>query len=209
MDKYKHFFEACVVVTLFCGLVLLPGCSQKSRQGAGQGAAIGGAAGAVGGIVTALVFGGNVGEAAARGAVWAASSGAVAGGIAGAQAESAEKQKERAARIAELKKELGDDAYDGLVALAECKHEIALGYARTSAQSKNNDYALAGLWLEVLTEADRQNPEKARALIPQIIERDKKIKNQQEAEAYMDEAKEKLKSIRDDYSLKESCQPAN
>jgi len=191
---------------MLCGLISLAGCSQKSRQGAGQGAAIGGAAGAVGGIVSALVFGGDVGEAAARGAVWAASSGAVTGGIAGAQANSAEEQKAKAARTKSLQKELGDDAYNGLVALAECKYEVALGYARSSALSKNNHYALAGLWLEVLTEAERKQAEKARALFPEIIERDEKITTEQEVEAFMKEAKAKLQTVRDDFDLKGSCQ---
>ncbi len=53
-----------------------------------------------------------------------------------------------------MKDEFGDDTYNGLVALTECKHEVAMGYARSSSQSKNKDYALAGLWLEVLTESD-------------------------------------------------------
>lgn len=190
---------------LFC-LIPIGGCSQKSRQGAGKGAAIGGAAGAVGGIVSALVFGRDVGEAAARGAVWAASTGAVTGGIAGAQANSAEEQKAKAACTASLKKELGDDAYNGLVALAECKYEVALGCARSSAQSKNNHYVLAGLWLEVLTEAERKQPEKARTLFPEIIKRDEKIKTEQEAEDFMKEAKAKLQTVRDDFYLKGSCQ---
>ena len=195
-----------VMILLLCGFIHISGCAQKSMQGAGQGAAIGGAAGAVGGIVPALVFGGDVGDAAARGAVWAASSGAVTGGIAGAQANKVEKNKDRAERTARLKKELGDDAYSGLVALAECKHEVALGYARSSAQSTNNGYALAGLWLAVLTEADRQQLDKARALFPEIIERSEKQKTEQEVEAYMVQAKEKLKNVRDEYNLKKSCQ---
>ena len=128
------------------------------------------------------------------------------GGIAGAHANSAEQKKENAARVASLKKELGDDAYNGFVALAACKYEIALGYARSSAQSKNNHYALAGLWIEVLTEAERKQQEKARALFPEIIERDEKIKTEQEAEAFMKEAKEKLQIVRDDFDLKGSCQ---
>lgn len=198
-------FRCSVMVLLLSALLWSSGCSQKSRQGAGQGAAIGGAAGAVGGIVTALVFGGDVGNAAARGAVWAASSGAVTGGIAGAQANRAEENKARAARAADLKKELGDDAYSGLVALAQCKHEVALGYARSSAQSTDNQYALAGLWLEVLTEADRQHLEKARRLFPEIIERSEKVKTEKEAEAFMAEAKESLKDVRDSYDLKKSC----
>lgn len=189
---------------LIC-LIAVNGCSQKSMQGAGKGAAVGGAAGAVGGVVSALVFGGDVGEAAARGAVWAASTGAVTGGIAGAQADSAEKQKAKAAYAAKLKKELGGDAYDGLVALAECKHEVALGYARSSRQSKNKDYALAGLWLEILTEADRKQEEKARALFPELIELDGKVKSTEDAEGFMTEAKAKLQTIRDEYKLTASC----
>lgn len=200
-----HNVRGLTVAILLLSLVAVTGCSQKSMQGAGQGAAIGGAAGAVGGIVSALVFGGDVGEAAARGAVWAASSGAVTGGIAGAQADKAEKEKERVAREAALKGQLGDDTYNGLVALAECKHEVALGYARSSAGSTNKDYALAGLWLEILTEVDRKELDKAKALLPELVEKDPKIQTEQDAERFMTEAKVKLQEVRDDHKLKASC----
>mgnify|MGYP001608460385 CR=1 FL=1 len=200
-NSVRKYFFACVLIT---GLIVA-GCSQKSMQGAGQGAAIGGAAGAVGGIVSTLVFGGDVGEAAARGAVWAASSGAVTGGIAGAQADKAEKEQQKAAREARLKKELGDDAYNGLVALAECKYEVALGYARSSAQSSNIDYALAGLWLEILTEADRGQLDQARALFPELIEKDPKVQSAEDGEKFMTEAKGKLEEVRSDHKLKGNC----
>ena len=88
--------------------------------------------GAAGGMVSALVFGGNVGDAAARGAVWGASTGAVSGAIVGAQEDQA-KKKQRDAAAEKLKTELGEDAFNGLAALAECKHEVALGYAKTSS----------------------------------------------------------------------------
>lgn len=190
---------------LILALLVLPGCSKKSAEGAGQGAAIGGAAGAIAGIVSSLVFGGNVGEAAARGAVWAATAGAVTGGISGAQAENAEEQAEKRKRMANLKNDLGEDAYSGLLALAECKHDIAIGYAKTSAQSENRDHSLAGVWLEILAEADRGEAAKAKALLPVLVEKDNKLDSLQQAEQFLAEAGQKLKMVRQDYNLKESC----
>jgi len=158
-------------------IAAMTACSSHSGKMAGQGAATGAAAGAVGGLVSALVFGGDPVDAAARGAVYGGTTGAVAGGIAGARADQAEKQK-RDAQLEKLKKEIGEDAYNGLEALADCKHEVALGYARTAARSDNEDYALAGLWLEVLTYGDNRQEEKARALFPDLVAKDAKISSE-------------------------------
>ena len=65
---------------------------------------------------------------------------------------------------------------------------------------------MAGLWFEVLTAAERKSPEKARALFPEIIDRDEKIKTELETEAFMKEAKAKLQTVRDDFDMKGSCQ---
>lgn len=191
-----------IIATLLC----FAACSKKSAQGAGQGAAIGGAAGAVGGIVTALVFGGNVGEAAARGAVWAASAGAVTGGIAGQQAHSAEQEKQRQKKMAQLKNELGEDGYSGFLALAECQHDIAIGYARSSAKSTNRDHSLAGIWLEILAEADRGGDARVAELFPTLLAKDDKLESHQQAEAFLAEARYKLQSVRKDYDLRMSCE---
>ncbi len=154
MKPIKPYSLKWIATAVILTLMIFPACSQQSMQRAGQGAATGAVVGAVGGMVSALVFGGDVGEAAARGAVWGGSTGAAAGAISGSVADSNQKKAQQAAELEALKKRLGDDAFNGLAALVECKHEVAQGYGRTAAQSDNPDFALAGLWLQVITFAD-------------------------------------------------------
>jgi hypothetical protein len=186
------------------------GCASDSyaAKGAAQGAGTGALAGAVGAAATALIFGGNVGEAAARGAVYGGTSGAVVGGISGAEADKRVAAQERAEyerRIQEFREEIGTDAFNGFVALAECKHEIALANAREAQKSTNRDYALAGLWVEVLTEADRRQTDAATALLPAIVEKDREIADPAVAQARLDEALGQLGEIRTQHDLAASC----
>lgn len=185
-------------------VVSLTACSTHSAKRAGEGAAMGAVAGAAGGMVSALIFGGNVGEAAARGAVWGGTTGAVAGGISGAQQDQMKKAQQDKA-IEKLKADLGDDAFNGLVALTECKHEVALGYARTVARSENKDHALAGLWIEILTYADSRQEDKARALYPDLISNDTEIRSESQAEETMRKALQRLMDIREEYNLPKTC----
>jgi hypothetical protein len=171
---------------------------------AGRGAAGGAAVGAVGGLVTSLVFGGDPAEAAARGAVYGAATGATAGAIAGAQADKAEKSR-RDAQLEKLRQDIGPDAFSGLEALTDCKHEVALGYARTAAKSDNKNHALAGLWLEVLTHGDNRQEDQARALFPELIEKDADIKSEAQAEQTMRQALQSLMNIREEYNLPRVC----
>jgi hypothetical protein len=171
---------------------------------AGEGATTGAVVGAVGGLVTGLVFGGDPAESAARGAVWGASTGAAAGAMAGSRADQAEK-KQRDAQLERLKAEIGDDAFNGLVALTDCKHEVALGYARTAAQSENDTHALAGLWIGVLTYADRREEDKARELFPNLIAKDAEIGSESQAEETMRKALQRLMDIRAEYNQPRVC----
>jgi hypothetical protein len=186
------------------------GCASDSyaAKGAGQGATTGALAGAVGGMATALIFGGNVGEAAARGAVYGGSSGAVVGGMSGANVDkqvAAQEQAERDKRIAEFRDEIGTDAFNGFVALAECKHDIAVANAREARKSRNRDHALAGLWIEVLAEADRNNPDSAGELMPELVSSDKGIETVSEAESRTEIALGEIKKIRAEYDLPQDC----
>jgi len=117
--RLKKILSSTIVWVL---IVLIGGvmaaCSSHTAKRAGEGAGMGAVVGAAGGMVSALVFGGNVGEAAARGAVWGGTTGAVAGGISGAQQEQV-KKVEQNKNVERLKKELGEDAFNGLAALTE------------------------------------------------------------------------------------------
>ena len=205
MKRYHPIWIRWIALAIILFLTGLAACGTQTGRQAGTGAATGAAVGAVGGVVSALVFGGDVGDAAARGAVWGGSTGAAAGAISGAVADSNQKKAQQAAELEALKKKLGDDAFNGLAALAECKHEVALGYGRTAAQSANPDYALAGLWLQALAHADSRQADQARALFPELVEKDDNLESVSAAEDELDRALEKLKAIRQEYNLPREC----
>lgn len=191
-------------------MLLESGCASDSyaAKGASKGAGTGAIAGAVGAAATALIFGGNVGEAAARGAVYGGASGAVVGGISGAQVDKQVAAQERAEyerRVQEFREEIGTDAFNGFVALAECKHEVAIANAREAQKSRNRDFALAGLWVEALTEADRAHADAASALLPAIVEKDREIGDTAAAQARLDEALGEMGEIRTQHDLAPSC----
>jgi hypothetical protein len=193
-----------IVLMLIFSLAVIAACSSTQRKAAGEGAATGAVAGAVGGLVSGLVFGGDPVERAAQGAAIGASTGATAGAISGAKADAAKKQQ-LDAQLEKLKKEIGEDAFKGLTALAECKHDVAIGYARSAAGSEDRDQALAGLWLETLSYADRKEEDKAREFFPEIVANDAKIRSEAQAEETMRKALQKLMDIRGQYGLQRVC----
>ena len=205
MKPKKPYSLQWIATAVILTLITFPSCSQQSMQRTGQGAATGTVVGAVGGMVSALVFGGDVGDAAARGAVWGGSTGAAAGAMSGAMADSNQKKAQEAAELEALRKRLGDDAFSGLAALVECKHEVAQGYGRTAATSDNTDFALAGLWLQVITYADSRQEDQARSLFPELVEKDSKLSSESQAETEMQAALKKLKDIRQEYKLPRDC----
>jgi len=210
-----HINKKVLSVFIFVFLILfLVGCASDSKtaEGAGRGAATGAVSGAVGGMVSALVFGGDPAEAAARGAVYGGATGAVVGGIAGSQADAqAEKQaeaqtkKQSDEKLAKLRADIGDDAYEGLAALAECKHDKSLSQAAKAQESDNPNFSLAGLWLEVLSYADGRDEAKARSMFPTLVEKDWNIKTEAEAEERMRSALQGLMDIRSEYNLPKVC----
>ena len=201
----KHLRITITLLLVLGCMSLISACSSQTGQRAGQGAATGAVAGAAGGVVSALIFGGDVGEAAARGAAWGGSMGAVGGAISGTQQDSAMKKQQEDA-VAKLKLKLGDDAFNGLVALTNCKHDAALSHANTAKNLDNPEYALAGQWLEVLTLADQRQEDKARALFPALIEKDPEIDSEAKAEESMRKALQGLMKIRAENNLPQTCQ---
>ncbi len=197
---------ARIVISLLVILLLaaLTACSSHTASKAGEGAVTGAVVGAAGGMVSAMIFGGDVGEAAARGAAWGGTTGAVAGGIQGAQQDQAKKAQQEKS-IEKLKTDLGEDAFNGLVALTECKHEVALGYSRTAVGSENKNHALAGLWIEILTYADSREEDKARALFSDLVSKDPKISSEDQAEETMRKALQGLMDVRAEYNLPKVC----
>ena len=190
---------------LILSLLLFTACGPQSAKRAGQGAAVGGVSGAAAGMVSALIWGGNVGEAAARGAAWGATSGAVSGAIVGSQEDQRMAQQQRAQAEQELKKKLGDDGYSGLVALAQCKHKVALGYAATAQDSRKEEYRQAGLWLEALTYFDQGERSKAEDVYQEILDAHQDLDSPEELELLAKEAIEGLSNIRKQGKLPVKC----
>lgn len=201
----KQLRVAVAGVLVLAGVHLISACSSQTGQRAAQGGAMGAVTGAAGGMVSALIFGGNVGEAAARGAVYGGTMGAVGGAIVGSQQDSAIK-KQQADAAEELKQKLGDDAFNGLVALANCKHDAAASHADTAKRLDNPKYALAGQWLEVLALADQRKEDQARALFPALIEKDPEVDSEAKAEENMRSALQGLMQIRAKHNLPKTCQ---
>jgi hypothetical protein len=203
-NRLATLMRAALAV-LALGLTL-GGCASDSHtaQGAARGAGSGAVAGAVGGLVGALVFGGDVGGSMARGAVVGAAVGGTAGAISGSERDKRAEQA-RQAELDRLRNEIGQDAFDGLAALAECKHDVSLRQAAKAQQSSNPDYVLAGLWLEVLSHADQRDEPKARSLFPRLIEQDRDIKTEAQAEETMRNALNTLMDIRQEYKLPRVC----
>jgi hypothetical protein len=196
-----------LMLLLMLGLVSqLSGCASGSytAQGAGKGGTTGAISGAVGGLVSALVFGGDPAEAAARGAVYGGAVGATAGAMAGSEADRQVKQQQEA-KLEKIRQQIGTDAYDGLEALAECRHDEALQQANKAQQSDNPNFSLAGLWLEVLTYADTKDENKARSLFPVLVEKDWNISTEAQAEENMRKTLNSLMDIRQEFNLPRVC----
>jgi hypothetical protein len=172
---------------------------------AGQGAGQGAAAGAVGGLLSAVIFGGDPVEAAARGAVWGAGAGATSGAIQGSRIDAQREAQQEQAEIARIKSEIGNDSFAGLEALVDCRHDVALGYSKQAMKARNRDHALAGLWLEVLTDADRGDRETAQSLLPKVVDKDPNVANLSEAKTTLNEALQGLADIRSHYGLAKKC----
>ena len=209
MGYFKKHHSCGTLLMVLAALLLIfqmTGCASDSHtaKGASKGATTGAVAGAVGGLVGALVFGGDPVDRAARGAVYGGATGAAVGAMAGAERDRKEKELQEA-QIAKLRQEIGDDAFDGLAALAECRHDVSVTQAAKAQNSENPNYALAGLWLEVLSHADKQDEAKARSLFPVVVEKDWDIKTPSQAEEAMRKALNQLMDIRQEYKLSRIC----
>lgn len=203
---FKRYQIAMFAFVVVWSVAQLTGCASDSyaAKGAGKGATTGAVSGAVGGIFSALVFGGDPAEAAARGAVYGGAVGATAGAIAGSEADRQVKQQQDA-QLAKLRQKIGDETFTGLEALADCRHDVSLQQAAKAQKSENPNYALAGLWLEVLTYADQKQETKARNLFPTLVQKDWDIKSEEQAEETMRKALNSLMDIREEYKLPRVC----
>ena len=92
-----------------------------------------------------------------------------------------------------------------LEALADCRHEVSLHQAAKARQSANPNHALAGLWLEVLNDADQREEAKRRSLFPTLIQRHWNLKNETKAEDAMRKALTARRDIRQEHKSPRVC----
>jgi hypothetical protein len=193
-------------LVFFLAIAFLSGCAGNSytAQGAKKGAATGAVSGAVGGLVTALVFGGDPVDHAARGAVYGGAVGATAGAIHGSERDKQARSLQEAG-LRQLRQDIGDEAYLGLEALADCDHGLSLGHAEKARKSSNPNHALAGLWLEVLNHADQGNLTRTQELFAEVAEKDWDIDSVSQARSVTSESLKELEEIRGVYGLPRNC----
>lgn len=151
-------------------------------------------------IALLVLIAAGCGTHAGKGAAQGAGTGAIAGGQVDSKVE---KQKE--AKFAKLREEIGEQNFAGLEDLADCKHDDSLRAAEKGRQSKNPNYALAGLWLEILNYADTGQESKARALFPTLVKQDWNIDSTTQAETKMREGATALGNIREEYGHPRVC----
>lgn len=192
-------------ITLSAVFFMATGCSGQSGQRAAEGASTGALAGAAGGLVSGLLWGGNPLESAAKGAVVGGTSGAVVGGVSGAKQDKAQAQAKEQQEIQELRARIGEDAFAGVTALAECKHGVAEANAQVAAQSTDSNYALAGLWVDAISHADRGDIDGARSFYPELIRWDRSVENAEQVDAKLNTSLDKLQNIRKRYGLPAKC----
>jgi hypothetical protein len=186
---------------------LVTGCA-GAGEGAVKGAAGGALAGAASGLVSALVWGGDPGEYMARGATAGATVGAIGGAVQGSNRAKAEENARAAQEQREIEKfrrDIGSDAFDGVVALAECRHEVAVANGRVAAGSTNGNHALAGLWVQALTFEDQGNQAGLDAITPEIIQWDRGVSDADQFSRELQSGYQGLVDIRAEYGLPLSC----
>ncbi|MEE1672832.1 glycine zipper family protein [Agarivorans aestuarii] len=184
------------------------GCA-NTAEGAGTGAL----AGAAGGLVSGLIWGGDPLESAARGAAVGAASGAAVGAVQDAKQSSAEQAPQESTDTSanqlpskeQLIAAIGEPAVDGIVALAKCDYSSALSNAQLSKAASEPHYQEAGVWLEALSYAETGDVDKLNASYTEIIKLDKQVSNVLEAQTELSESLSKLKQIRLEHDLPESC----
>jgi hypothetical protein len=187
--------------------VLLAGCA-GAGEGAVRGAGAGALAGAASGLMSALVWGGDPGYHMARGATAGATIGAIGGAVEGSSRAKAEKDRAAAQEQREIelfRRDIGDDAFDGVVALAECKHEVAIANGRVATESKNSNHALAGLWVLALSYADKGDTQSLHEMATEIVRWDRAVDDMVAAERELESAHQDLMGIRSDYNLPRTC----
>jgi hypothetical protein len=158
-----------------------------------------------------LLSGGSVAQGAARGAAIGAASGAATGAVAGSMADSA--AKERAAKpaaadakMAELRRRIGDRNYASALLVAECQHKNAIASAQETAAStqdpKERTYALL---IESIAAEESGDKALAASLYPKIVQEDPSRGSPEKLRADVLEGVMKVQGARKEHGLPPTC----
>jgi hypothetical protein len=199
-----HIHRYTIVLIL---ALMVAGCA-GAGEGAVKGAGAGALAGAAGGLVHAMIWGGDAGEHMARGAAAGATVGAIGGAVEGssrARAEVDQKARQEQQELDQIRRDIGNDAFDAIVALAECRQEVAIANAKVAAGSSNSNHALAGLWIQALTFAEQGDEASLQAITPEIIRWDREIDDATQFDRELQDGYQGLVDIRAEYSLPLKC----
>lgn len=91
---------------------------------------------------------------------------------------------------------IGEDNWNGLVALTDCQHQRAHLLAQAGATVKNEDHRLASVWLEAMIAVDLKKTSEAAAFFDQLAARDPEIDTAQQASIEIDKAILEIREVR-------------
>jgi hypothetical protein len=89
---------------------------------------------------------------------------------------------------AEWVEAVGEDNWNGLLALVECQHQRAHLLAQAGATLDNEEYRLASLWLEAMILVDQKNQDGAAPYFERLAAGDPEIDTAQQASIEVDKA---------------------
>jgi len=95
---------------------------------------------------------------------------------------------DEAAIEAEWIEAIGEDNWNGLIALTDCQYQRAHLLAQAGATVDNEEHRLASLWLEAMIVIDQRKQDEAAAYYEQIADRDPEIDTVQQASIEVDRA---------------------
>ncbi len=196
---------AILAVALACA------SSESQREHTGESAVQGAMIGAIGGLLVAGMFDLSVATPVGIGAAVGAAGGAAIGASTPPNAgpDDPTKPGDPPAVLREqqrkLRAQLGPSAYAGLEALAACRHDEALTWAKNAAYTDNPDHALAGVWLTAVTYGDAGRIEEASAVLPQIVARDPRVSSEDAARRLVDQRVVQIQDIRVSYGQPATC----
>ena len=98
---------------------------------------------------------------------------------------------------------IGEDNWNGLIALTDCQHKRAHLLAQAGATVDNEEHRLASLWLEAMIVVDQKKTDEASVYFEKLAARDPEIDTTQQASIEVDKAILDIRGVRRDEGI--SC----